>query len=93
MPSPNISSLRLARGSFSFRSGRGNGRFRGARIASTPAKLWQDYMDAVGIEGAVLYPTLGLSHGLIQEADWACALARAYNNWLHGTFMKADSPD
>jgi hypothetical protein len=49
----------------------GDGRFRGARISSTPAKLWQDYMDAVGIHRAVLYPTLGLSHGLIQEADWA----------------------
>jgi hypothetical protein len=44
----------------------GNGRFRGARIHSTPPKLWQDDMDAVGIEKAVLYPTLGLSHGLIQ---------------------------
>jgi hypothetical protein len=39
-------------------------------------------MDAVGIEAAVLYPTLGLSHGLIQDADWACALSRAYNTWL-----------
>jgi predicted TIM-barrel fold metal-dependent hydrolase len=68
----------------------GDGRFRGARIHSTPAQLWQDYMDAVGIEKAVLYPTLGLSHGLIQEADWACALARAYNTWLHERFMKAD---
>ena len=61
----------------------GDGRFRGGRIHSTPPKLWQDYMDAVGIEQAVLYPTLGLSHRLIQEADWACALARAYNTWLH----------
>lgn len=69
----------------------GDGRYRGARISATPAKLWQEYMDAVGIEGAVLYPTLGLSHGLIQEADWACALARAYNNWLHERFMKADA--
>lgn len=68
----------------------GDGRYRGARISSTPAKLWQEYMDAVGIERAVLYPTLGLSHGLIQEADWACALARAYNSWLHERFMKAD---
>lgn len=47
-------------------------------------------LDAVGIEKAVLYPTLGLSHGLIQEADWACALARAYNQWLHDRFIKAD---
>ena len=68
----------------------GDGRYRGARISSTPPKLWQDYMDAVGIEKAVLYPTLGLSHGLIQEADWACALSRAYNSWLHERFIKAD---
>jgi predicted TIM-barrel fold metal-dependent hydrolase len=69
----------------------GDGRFRGARISSTPAKLWQDYMDAVGIQCAVLYPTLGLSHGLIQEADWACALARAYNTWVHDAFLRADT--
>ena len=71
----------------------GDGRFRGARIHPTPPKLWQDYMDAAGIEKAVLYPTLGLSHGLIQEADWACALARAYNTWLHDRFMKAERKD
>ena len=69
----------------------GDGRYRGARISSTPVKLWQDYLDAVGIEQAVLYPTLGLSHGLIQEADWACALSRAYNNWLHERFCQADA--
>jgi predicted TIM-barrel fold metal-dependent hydrolase len=68
----------------------GDGRYRGARIDSTPPKLWQDYMDAVGIERAVLYPTLGLFHGLIQEADWACVLARAYNTWLYERFMKVD---
>jgi hypothetical protein len=27
-------------------------------------------MDAVGIDKAVLYPTLGLCHGLIQEAEF-----------------------
>ena len=49
-------------------------------------------MNAVGIEKAVLYPTLGLSHGLIQEADWACALARAYNTWLYETLHENRSP-
>ncbi len=68
----------------------GDGRYRGARISSTPLKLWQEYIEAVGIEQAVLYPTLGLSHGLIQEADWACALSRAYNSWLHERYCKAD---
>jgi hypothetical protein len=46
----------------------GDGRYRSGRIQSTPAALWQQYMDAVGIEAAVLYPTLGLSHGFGCEA-------------------------
>ena len=41
-------------------------------------------------ERKTLYPTLGLSHGLIQEADWAGALAKAYTSWLHDTILKAD---
>lgn len=71
--------LPFGRRKFFFPLWPGDGRFRGARISSTPAKLWQDYVDAVGIRFAVLYPTLGLSHGLIQEADWACTLA------IHGS--------
>ena len=61
----------------------GDGRFRGARISSTPARLWQDYMDAVGIQCAVLYPTLGLSHGLIQEADISTSQNTSEKNQKH----------
>jgi hypothetical protein len=39
----------------------------------------------------VLYPTAGLSFGLIQDPDWACVVARTYNNWLYHKFCKADS--
>ncbi|MPZ14192.1 MAG: amidohydrolase family protein [Chloroflexi bacterium] len=49
---------------------------------------WIDFMDAVGIEQAVLYSTGGLAFGKIFHYDWAIAVARAYNNWLHETYLK-----
>ena len=40
------------------------------------------------IESTVLYPTAGLAHGLIQDADWAVALAKAYNTWFHEHYYR-----
>jgi hypothetical protein len=31
------------------------------------AKTWLDFLDAVGIESTVLYPTAGLAFGMIQD--------------------------
>lgn len=39
-------------------------------------------MDAEGIERVVLYPTLGLFMGGVEDAALAAAIARAYNDWL-----------
>jgi hypothetical protein len=36
----------------------------------------------------VLYPNDGLNIGLLRDADWAVALARAYNDWLHHDFLR-----
>jgi predicted TIM-barrel fold metal-dependent hydrolase len=47
---------------------------------------WLEFMDDVGIEAAVLYPTAGLACGQITNPDWAIATTRAYNDWLHETF-------
>lgn len=52
---------------------------------------WTEFMDDVGIESAVLYPTRGLSYGKIVDWDWAIAVTRAYNNWLHEAYTSADS--
>lgn len=52
------------------------------------APAWLRFLDAVGIESTVLYPTAGLSYGLIQDPEWAIALARAYNDWLHDRFYR-----
>lgn len=39
-------------------------------------------MDQEGIDVAVLYPTLGLYLGAIEDGALAAAICRAYNNWL-----------
>lgn len=54
------------------------------------AQIWQQLLDEAGIAWTVLYPTAGLAFGLIQDAEWATALARAYNNWFTGRYYHAD---
>lgn len=55
------------------------------------AKKWIDFLDQVGIESTVLYPTCGLGIGAVASQKWAVLLARAYNNWLHEKILK-ESP-
>ncbi|MBI2985621.1 MAG: amidohydrolase [Deltaproteobacteria bacterium] len=50
---------------------------------------WLRFLDECGIEETYLYPSMGLAYGLIQDREWAVALGRAYNQWLHDKFMKA----
>jgi uncharacterized protein len=52
------------------------------------AAEWLRFLDECGVDQTVLYPTLGLGHGLIQDTEWAVALASAYNDWLHGHFLE-----
>jgi predicted TIM-barrel fold metal-dependent hydrolase len=53
------------------------------------APTWVRFLDDCGIERTILYPTAALASGLIQDRDWAVALSRAYNDWLHARFMQA----
>jgi hypothetical protein len=43
---------------------------------------WVDALDKSGMESTVLYPTAGLAFAMIQDPEWARALARAYNGWF-----------
>ena len=52
------------------------------------AQHWLEFLDKNGIEATVLYPTQGLTHGVIRDRDWAVTLARAYNDWLYHRFMQ-----
>lgn len=49
---------------------------------------WITFMHEVGIESAVLYPTSALSYGKFVDLDWAIAVTRAYNDWLHATYIR-----
>lgn len=53
--------------------------------------LWRSFLDDVGIERTVLYPTRGLAFGHVASLDYAVAVARAYNDWLHDVYLQADS--
>src|SRR4030095_993359 len=50
-------------------------------------ELWLRFLDATEIALTVLYPNEGLNIGLQRDRDWAVALARAYNDWLHHDFL------
>jgi len=52
---------------------------------------WIDFMEDVGIAGAVLYPSNGLAFGRVVSRDWAIELARAYNNWMHDEYLTKSS--
>ncbi|MGZ9262918.1 MAG: amidohydrolase family protein, partial [Candidatus Binatia bacterium] len=60
------------------------------KVTRISAKEWIEFIDGSQISAAVLYPTAGLSVGLIQDPDWACVVARMYNNWLADCYCKVD---
>jgi len=53
------------------------------------AEVWLKALDKGGMETTVLYPTLGLFTSFLRDRDWAVALCRAYNTFLHEEFVKA----
>jgi predicted TIM-barrel fold metal-dependent hydrolase len=52
---------------------------------------WMEFMDQIGIESTVLFPTAGQRIGRIVDRDYACGAARAYNEWLAETYMQRDA--
>ena len=49
---------------------------------------WLAFLDEVGLESTVLYPTAGVGSSNIVNPDWAIDAARAYNGWLHETYLQ-----
>ena len=52
---------------------------------------WVEFMDQVGFDYAVLFPTAGQRIGRIVDRDYAAGAARAYNDWLAETYLRRDS--
>ena len=53
------------------------------------AEEWLRALDKGGMELTVLYPTLGLFMSFLKDREWAVALCRAYNTFMHEEFVKA----
>ncbi len=52
------------------------------------AETWLRALDKGGVEATILYPTLGLFMSFIKDREWAVALCRAYNSFLHEEFVE-----
>jgi len=53
-------------------------------------KIRVQVLDDEGIDAAVLYPSVGMMFGLIENPDLAAALCRVYNDWL-ADYCRTDS--
>ena len=51
---------------------------------------WCAMLDAIDAQGAVLFPTTGLTIGLIQDRQWAGLVASAYNRWVDAKYATRD---
>ena len=52
------------------------------------ASHWLETLDRGGVSSVILFPTLGLNIGFVQERDLAVAVCRAYNNFLYEEFLR-----
>jgi hypothetical protein len=52
---------------------------------------WLYFLDAVGIEQTVLYPTFGQTIHRSRDFDYAIALCQAYNDWVADTYLRHPS--
>jgi uncharacterized protein len=55
---------------------------------ASDAEAWLRALDKGGVDQTVLYPTLGLFVSFLRDRQWAVALCRAYNTFLHEHFVK-----
>jgi uncharacterized protein len=70
------------RGAFQVRSGK--------EFPSWDAESWLTLMDKGGLDHSVIYPTQALGFGYIGDADWAAALARAYNDFVYDQYQRVN---
>lgn len=51
---------------------------------------WVRFLDEIGFDAAVLYPTDALAFGKMIDVDLAIGTARAYNDWLCDAYLQRD---
>ena len=64
---------------------------REGRFQNPGPEGWIEFMNEVGLQFAVLFPTTGQRVGRLVDRDYAVGAARAYNEWLAETYLRRDS--
>ena len=65
---------------------------RKARDPMPCLEKWRMFLNASGVAGSVLYPTMGLAMAHIKDVKWATVMARCYNDYLYGEYL-AQEPE
>ena len=55
------------------------------------AAEWAAFVEQANLTYSALYPSMGLAMGCTTSPYWAVAVAKAYNDWLHQTYMLKDA--
>ncbi len=66
---------------------------RSTRKAPDPTpclQKWRSFLDSSGVAGSVLYPTMGLAMAHIKDVKWATVMARCYNDYLYGEYLRQE---
>jgi predicted TIM-barrel fold metal-dependent hydrolase len=66
---------------------------RSTRKAPDPVpciERWRMFLNASGVAGSVLYPTMGLAMAHIKDVQWATVMARCYNDYLYGEYLSQE---
>ena len=64
---------------------------KGPQESGLDPESWLYFLNAIGIERTVLYPTLGLTMGRVRDLEYAIAIARAWNDWMAETYLRHPS--
>lgn len=64
------------------------GRVARGKASSVGPEEWFNFLEDVGIDSTVLYPTRGLAYGKMVNQDFAIAVCKAYNNWMYETYLR-----
>lgn len=57
-------------------------------VGADDPKSWLDILDREGLDRTVIYPTMGLAIGFVQDPEWAVVLCRAYNSMLADRYTR-----
>ena len=70
--------------------------FRARRVNASGGQAgspedWGAFLEKTGVEISVLFPSEGLAIGMLNSPDYAASLCRAYNDYVHDRFARANA--